>query len=402
MAARRGSLATCGGILACGGIAQDAGSSAAGSTGISAAIPEGPTPWAASAGAGSVPPAPMSGSSMSRPAPPVGMGVGEGGSAPATTVPPATVPPPAGSAGTGPEPSGAADAGLPGVDACLALRTLNPNDVYMLGTLIEGQASFDALAHWSDPNRALVGFPGALEEGSAVIHPLDGTLFYMESFGQNYRFQNGRCLLRGDPLPGYPEPGSNLDPVVPFPCQQRTWGRTLLINPEGEIAVDCVDSMRDLTGRTLYPLQPGQAPALSYGSRGRLLTREGVFSIDEQLLRPFVGLPDMFEQPLSTWRAVPQGFWLVLAASGAETDRELWAVDADAVATRVVRYAHSEMFAFNGGAVAADGALFESVFASGVIRDYIQRRTFDSIEIVYDEASDPLVKLHASRLVTAP
>jgi hypothetical protein len=276
---------------------------------------------------------------------------------------------------------------------------LDPNDVYILGTLIEGQAQFDALAHWSDPNRALVGFPGGLEEESAVIHPLDGTLFYMESFGENYRFQNGRCLLRGDTLPGYPEPGANADPMVPFPCEQRTWGRTLLINPQGAIACDCVGSWRDLEGHILYE---GQLQVLSYGSQGRLLTREGVFSVDEQVLYPFVGLPDLFDRYPRAWRAIPDGFWFVLPAADSEFDRELWAIGASGVATLVGRYAPSEMVPGFGTAVAADGTLFETVYASGVINDYIQRRTFTSSEIVYDEAGDPLVKLHSSRLVTAP
>jgi len=91
-----------------------------------------------------------------------------------------------------------------------------------------------------------------------------------------------------------------------------------------------------------------------------------------------------------------------LPAADSEFDRELWAVDASGVATLVGRYAPSEMVPGFGTAVAADGTLFETVFASGVINDYIQRRTFTSSELVYDEAGDPLVKLHSSRLVTAP
>jgi hypothetical protein len=389
-------------LAGCGGKASSDGWPSAAPAAPPVSVGGLPPRGSASGGAGSVAPGVMRGAGTAAPAPATGGAGGEGPGVPPEAPPmvgqqPETVPPVMVDAGAGPDHSGGP--APVGPDECAALRVLNPNDVYILGTLIEGQAQFDALAHWSDPNRALVGFPGGLEEESVVIHPIDGTLFYMESFGDNYRFQSGRCLLRGDSLPGYPEPGANADPIVPFPCEPRTYGRTLLINPQGAIAVDCVDSWRDLEGRVLYA---GQLQVLSYGSPGRLLTREGVFSIDEQALHPFVGLPDISERYPRAWRAVSERFWFVLPAEDSEFDRELWAIDASGVATLVGRYAPSDMVPGYGNAIAADGTLFETVFAAGVINDYIQRRTFTSSELVYDEAGDPLVKLHGSRLVTAP
>ncbi len=384
----------------CGGRAASDVSSAGGSADGPTRSGGLPSPAGASGGGSALSPPAQSGGT----APPVSTGGAEGMGAPPAipmTEPPDMIPPVAGNGGAASDPAGMGGSDQPsGSDECEPLRALNPNDVYVLGTLIEGQAQFDALAHWSDPNRALVGFPGGLDEESAVIHPLDGTLFYMESYGGNYRFQTGRCLRRGDPLPGYPEPGDNHDPIVPFPCEERPYGRTLLINPQGAIAVDCVGSWRDLEGGILYE---GQLQVLSYGSLGRLLTRQGLFSIEEGVLHPFVGLPDLAEHYPLAWRAVEDGFWVVLAGADATFDRQLWFVDVSGAAEIVGDYAPSGMVpGFGGIAIAGDGTLFETAHAAGVINDYIQRRTFTSAELVYDEAGDPLVKLHASRLVTAP
>src|SRR6187399_2052233 len=57
--------------------------------------------------------------------------------------------------------SSATEADASGVyesDSCAALRRLDANEVYMVGTLQEGLCGREAVAHWSQPNVALVGF----------------------------------------------------------------------------------------------------------------------------------------------------------------------------------------------------------------------------------------------------
>ena len=42
--------------------------------------------------------------------------------------------------------------------ACDSLRHLDPDDIYLLGTVAEGSCGQDALTHWSNPNVGLTGF----------------------------------------------------------------------------------------------------------------------------------------------------------------------------------------------------------------------------------------------------
>ena len=85
---------------------------------------------------------------------------------------------------------------------------------------------------------------------------------------------------------------------------------------------------------------------------------------------------------------------------------ELWHIDETGFAVQVVRYPLPPSdTTISPGTFALDstGALFHIAYRGVSFNDVILRRTIEGdSDIVYDEASDPLVKVHISNLVTAP
>ena len=118
-------------------------------------------------------------------------------------------------------------------------------------------------------------------------------------------------------------------------------------------------------------------------------------------LHPFLGLPAA--EPL-TWRVRDDGFWLYFEGTD---DRarlpELWHVDFTGQAELVGDYPPPPQGTGVGEArLAADGSVFQLGFGGGS-NDVIVRRTLTgTADVVYDEATNPLVKIHISSLVTGP
>lgn len=89
------------------------------------------------------------------------------------------------------------------------------------------------------------------------------------------------------------------------------------------------------------------------------------------------------------------GLWLIRADSAAELTGLYPPPPAGTILRTQVR---------GSTVLSADGELFSiATESANPGRDLIVRRTIDGTsEIVYDEDDDPLVKLHASSLVTGP
>jgi hypothetical protein len=70
--------------------------------------------------------------------------------------------------------------GVPGID--LANSTLDPDEVYLMGTL-EPDKAVGVVAHWSDPDSFVMGFDGSLRFNSGVINTASSKMVYKLSAG---------------------------------------------------------------------------------------------------------------------------------------------------------------------------------------------------------------------------
>jgi hypothetical protein len=148
----------------------------------------------------------------------------------------------------------------------------------------------------------------------------------------------------------------------------------------------------------------GSEPLLSLCGGGWALTRSRLVNWRTRTVARIMGLPPSFT--LLAARALSNGFWMALRANGAET---LWHVDFSGVMTRVGTYGalppntmvnNVEL----GGRLDSTGRLFQvgsdstTTFSDLVV----MKRVGQPSTIVYSEATNPLVKIHFSMLVTGP
>jgi hypothetical protein len=74
----------------------------------------------------------------------------------------------------------------PGCEKAQRGDIFDPSEVYLSGTLAEGTCELDAVAHWSCPNVAAVGFDcnfdGNAVTMSAYVRPTDGRIVYANMF----------------------------------------------------------------------------------------------------------------------------------------------------------------------------------------------------------------------------
>ena len=300
------------------------------------------------------------------------------------------------------------------VSTCLSGNTFDPREVYLAGTLEEGACYEDALAHWSCPNVAVVGFDcsflsnsfaGALTE---QIRPTDGRLIYLNiADGLIHEFNCDGCPYRaGDP---YPMVSFENDPIVTAPCPVGPFMTSFLIAPSGDILFHCFDTntWRNGAGAVLYADESND-PLLRLGYDGKALTKTRVIDLVSGQANTIVGLPSQY---VYTIRAKePNGFLLALRgpSSGTNDGRndELWLVGNDGAASRVGTYPPAPAGVSSiGSAVALEGTSALLQFGSGstFTEDLIIRRDVGgSSAVVYSEASKPLVKIHISGLVTGP
>ncbi len=282
--------------------------------------------------------------------------------------------------------------------ACAGLRQFDGDEVYVMGTLSEGSCGSDAIAHWSDPNTALAGFGCYNEAFAAVIRPKDGALIAKDTFGRPRVFNEDACFIQDIPQPLPMNPDGN-DGQFNFPCAfVPVYGSGIELAPRGSMAVQCETGWYQ--GNTALYSGPDEVVAFD---GDRFLTRTGVFEIETQTLLPFNGLP--LSEPMAS-RVIETGFWLLLPNPIFEEPPQLWLVDREAVATLLGTYPPPPSIAQPTfvARLAGDGSLFEiATNLSEFSNDLIIRRTLGGeSDVIYDEGTDPLVKLHISSLVTGP
>lgn len=293
---------------------------------------------------------------------------------------------------------------------CAALLPLDPGEIYLVGTLEEGACGRNALAHWSDPNTALVGFDCESDPTAGVIRGWDNALLLHDTFGPLRVFRPDGCIVDGSQA--YPvNPGDN-DELVTFPCGyvQSSNARAILA-PRGHEAFECTEgTWHASNGSILYSGDAlGDGYVMAY--EGDLfLTIGGVFDIAAQTLYPFDGPPRLsFDRSISRFiasRVYDLGFWVVIGNYDGFEQAELWYIDSFGQGTPMGPYPPPPPGTsfLSPATLTRDGTLFQ--FAKDVANldnDLIIRRSVNGLsEIVYEEASNPLVRVHISGLITGP
>jgi hypothetical protein len=272
-----------------------------------------------------------------------------------------------------------------------------PNEVYLAGTLSEGACYLDALAHWSSPNDAVVGFDCYFNERTAMIRPTDGRLLYTNTFEDRLReFHCDDCPWT--PASQYPASPLANDTILPTPaCDSNSQQLRFLVTPDGSYLYRCAATgWFAADSNVVYDDTQGELLYLGYDNMA--LTASHVLDLDQDSAMPIDGLP--VETPL-TIRADPQGGFLLVIGDAAQP--ELWHVDADGTAANQGAfpnvpdgYAPSSEHTLDGCNV-----LYQLGGGPETFEDVILRRPLGGqTEVVYTENTDPVVKVHISGLVT--
>ncbi|KYF96700.1 hypothetical protein BE17_31850 [Sorangium cellulosum] len=287
---------------------------------------------------------------------------------------------------------------------------LDPAQVYLAGTLSEGSCGRDALTHWSSPGSAVVGFDCSVDERSARIRSTDGRLLYTNVFEDLLReFRCDDCPFRGGDYPAAPLDNDTV--LRTPPCTQGLDPLSgFLVSPAGAVLHRCrsdAATWYDESGRVAYA--DPEDPLLHLGYGDLALAARSVVRLATSASLPIAGLPE--DRLLHTVRArAPDSFLLVLESEHPTDDggsQELWEVDGDGAATRLGAFPPLPAGAMQVSAYTSKldgcGALLQFGGGPGVLEDVIVRRHIDGAsEVVYTEATAPLVKIHVSALVTGP
>lgn len=297
-----------------------------------------------------------------------------------------------------------------GVGADVRRGVLSSDLVYLAGTLSEGACYRDALAHYSAPNDAVVGFDCYFDSRTAQL-AADGRLVYVNTFEDVLReFHCDDCPTwsAGD---DYPRDFLDNDPILPTPpCDPsdiRNDLRAFRLSPDGRRTHQCGSSSTwyDPAGAVLF--DAGTDAVMSYGWSGFVLarsTRDGfVYDTTGGTRTPVTGLPAC---DWATARAgETSGFRVVLRCMAAD---ELWRVTDAGVATLEGIYPPRPMGYERyrtSVELADDNTLVEFVSGPMTFEDAIVERTLAGrSDVVYTEETspEPLVKIHISDLVTGP
>ncbi|WP_437732144.1 hypothetical protein [Sorangium sp. So ce1335] len=308
---------------------------------------------------------------------------------------------------------GGAGVGAPdcsGASSAVTGDVLDPDQVYLAGTLLEGACGRDAVAHWSSPESAVVGFHCHVDERSARIRPTDGRMLYTNVFEHLLRaFHCDDCPFRGN---DYPEAPLDNDPVLLTPpCPDGLVPHDgFLVSPKGAVLYRCradAATWYDESGRVAYA--DPEAPLLHLGHGDLALAARSVVHLATSTSRPIIGLPE--GRLLHTVRArAPDRFLLVLESERPTEDgssQELWEIDGRGAAKRLGAFPPLPAGAVQVSAATSKldgcGALLQFGGGTGLLEDIIVRRDIGGAsEVVYTEAADPLVKIHVSALFTGP
>lgn len=172
------------------------------------------------------------------------------------------------------------------------------------------------------------------------------------------------------------------------------------------LAVRASDRHEGASGTVVYTAPQDALLHLGYGDLA--LTESRIVHLATGAAAAITGLP---EGTIHTVRAaLPDRFLVVLTPEQSEAGgsaQELWQLDSSGAATMLGAFpplpANATRIAPWSSQLDAHGALFQIGEGLAVFEDVIVRREIQGASaVVYDEATNPLVKIHISALVTGP
>lgn len=297
------------------------------------------------------------------------------------------------------------DAGQPPFDAGVlpadagALDVLDPAKMYLAGTLSPGACDRAALIDLEKPDLAATGFACGFINNTSQIRPTDGRMLYQDSSDYVLRsFRCDACPYRGQ----YPTLVIGNDPVIPGSCPGTTQIGAYRVSPDGEILHTCSATplaWRNPTGAIQYQANDDRLIAL--GADGWILTDTRLVNPRLNITRTVVGVTP---RTGIAWRWVAPGAFFMAVNDTAGTS--LWRiVVATGMATFVGMYPPLPIGAFetSNWRLGPNGALYRLVREPITFVDAVVRCTVGgTCEVVNTEATNPLVKLSFSSLVTGP
>lgn len=287
------------------------------------------------------------------------------------------------------------------VNPLAPLDQLNASDIYILGTLVPGSCARGALSHWASPNTYATGFPCEARTASAMIRPT-GRLIY--------RHQDLLSEFRCDACPGddpYPLSPEVNDPAISTtPCiaggPRRLWDH--LVSPENDLWVQCSSaSPWAKAGTTLQFDLPVHLKAVGAGGFGIAFNGD-VVVVANLATGATSSVADAIASDVTAIRSHEDGFWLAVGRNGLQS--RLVEVGRAGDSVVVGEYAPVPLdYAVDrtSGALDAEANLYQIAASPIGNADVVLRRDPNgSFDVVYDEATSPAVRLHASKLVTGP
>lgn len=286
-----------------------------------------------------------------------------------------------------------------------SLTVFNPEKIYIFGTIAEGSGSY-AISTVDDPNLYMLGFYSPDER---MLEILDGKLLYKNSGSSGIRTFGPDVVSSLKPVDiDYPDEVLRNDPLmVSPPCLAEDDGPTgLFSSPDGRLIYECPDEVWYEDGKAVYDASDKFGNVIAFGYDGWTLLDESslaIMNLADGQQHTIDGLDVSIH--IIAKRATPTGFHIVLTSkTGADTP-ELWNVTTDAVAERVGIYPLPPVGRDpnSWGVLSTDDALYEIGSGPETFQDIIVRRTLDGdSSVVYDEDTDPRVKLHGSTIFTGP
>lgn len=271
---------------------------------------------------------------------------------------------------------------LPGYDQ------LDPDTVYMLGTLEPGVANRQALAHYSTPDEAAYGFGTLVGRPGIAIRPTDGRVLYLDNNAHRIRTFTCDLCPFAPPVSGT---WSDNDVEVPTPCPGVALD--FRVGPGGEIWTQC--------GTNQWRAPPEITNVISLTElisvgRGLVLAPSRVHEVGTGMSRVHT-LPRTIVA--ARWKP-PSSFYAVTV--DAMQVATLWEVGLQG---EMIIGTYPPMPADQGSPrayVLDTNAQLFNIASNGNIDTIVSRSTSGASSVVYSEATNPLVQLDRSTLVTGP
>lgn len=326
--------------------------------------------------------------------------------------------------------SGASDPSSNTTGSETGKSTFDPATVYFSGSVSE-RGCYRAIAHWSDPETALTGFGCNDRVHASIIHPVSGKLIYSAGLGsagqestELRQFKCDSCPFRGEPS-DYPEDTSSNDTVILETKSCVYYELRFDITPEGRVVHSCGQSREWADDSGVF--YESEGVVLEWGADGQVLHRGSrepgtgyrYYLADSAVPQPPIEIDWDSRRQLITTRPLPDGgFWAV----GRSRDSEIferWRIGADGTVQMELAYAlrpddttiEDSNTTIDWAVLDREGALYV-LGSSGteVVEDLDELEEViilfpgdgSGTSVVYNEASEPFVKLYGSAFVTGP